>query len=338
MDIIPALSVYPDRLCIYSLYEGTCNIKKDSSFITSTLPASNIHDGNISSKSRKKIQSAIDLLLYIANDKTVIDNFTGNKFLFKINFITLTLSSTQRHSDKFIKDNMLRQFLTEASQKFNLTNYLWRAEAQKNGNIHFHIVTDTFLPWLWIQSTWNRIQNKYGYIDIYACKMRQRYKNGFAFNPNDAYTKDYKTQFKRYKKAASDDFYKPNSTDVHSIKRIKNISSYLSKYCTKNPANLCAPVRSRSNSRYYAAPSPGKIRSIEGNLWNLSNSLSRFKPMREIIGSQLEKCIDYFKAHFPEKYKFYEYCSVIYISVNLWSKISNFPLTEMFNAHLQNFF
>jgi hypothetical protein len=88
--------------------------------------------------------------------------------------------------------------LIVAKRKWNLINYVWRAEPQANGNIHFHILSDVFIPHDELRIVWNRIQVKNGYIVPSAKKQN------------------------------------PNSTDIHSLKTIGNVAAYVSKYCTKN--------------------------------------------------------------------------------------------------------
>ena len=82
-------------------------------------------------------------------------------------FVTLTLSASQHHSDKWIKKNMLVLFLKRMQNKFGIVNYFWKAETQKNGNLHFHLILDTYIPMSYIQSNWNDIQRSHGYLDLY---------------------------------------------------------------------------------------------------------------------------------------------------------------------------
>ena len=53
-------------------------------------------------------------------------------------FITLTLSDVQAHTDDSIKEHMLQPFLYWLQRYYNCS-YVWKAETQINGNIHFHI-------------------------------------------------------------------------------------------------------------------------------------------------------------------------------------------------------
>lgn len=158
--------------------------------------------GFLSVNAKRKLQKAIEYLLYLSAEKRIY-NRTTKKFLrFKVAFITLTLSSEQKHTDDQIRKKLLHQLLVELKKNYNVENYVWKAEKQVNGNIHFHIVLDRFIPHQQLRSRWNRIQNKLGYIDAY----KQKHKG--------------KTN--------------PNSVDIHSLYNIKNVGSYLSKYMSKN--------------------------------------------------------------------------------------------------------
>lgn len=119
-------------------------------------------------------------------------------------FCTLTLPAKQMHTDGQLH-KMLNYFITESWQGYGgkrFSYYFWRAERQKNGNIHYHVVFDAFIDWQHIQAKWNKILDRYGYIEAYN-------KN----NPGGSGT--------------------PNSTDIHALKKIDDVASYVIKYCTK---------------------------------------------------------------------------------------------------------
>lgn len=82
-------------------------------------------------------------------------------------FVTLTLSGTQRHDDRWIKKNMLELWLKRMQNKYGVENYFWKAESQKNGNLHFHVITDVYIPFTFVQSNWNEIQRSHGYLNGY---------------------------------------------------------------------------------------------------------------------------------------------------------------------------
>jgi len=96
-----------------------------------------------------------------------VNHKTKSKDRRSLIFITLTLSSAQRHDDRWIKKNMLELFIKRMQSKFGIENYFWKAEAQKNGNLHFHLITDVYIPMTFIQSNWNEVQRSHGYLDHY---------------------------------------------------------------------------------------------------------------------------------------------------------------------------
>jgi hypothetical protein len=88
--------------------------------------------------------------------------------------ITLTLSDIQKHDDNYIKRYMLGRFISVAQKKYGIRYYFWRAEAQRNGNIHFHLVIDKYFSRTDIQKEWNAIQKDYGYLK----NFEQKFKHG----------------------------------------------------------------------------------------------------------------------------------------------------------------
>ncbi len=88
----------------------------------------------------------------------------------KTTFVTLTLPSRQVHDDNEIKRKMLDYFIKIAVRKWDVKHYFWRAEPQSNGNIHFHLLFDSFIDWKLIRGNWNRILKRFGYIEAYRKK------------------------------------------------------------------------------------------------------------------------------------------------------------------------
>jgi hypothetical protein len=125
---------------------------------------------------------------------------------FYLCFVTLTLPAKQVHSDLEIKRECLNKFLIYAKRKLKVKNFIWKAEPQKNGNIHFHIIFDRFCDWRKIRAIWNNILKPLGYVDTFARKHGH-----------------------------SD----PNSVDVMSMEKDKSgkpirfIGAYMAKYMSK---------------------------------------------------------------------------------------------------------
>lgn len=193
----------------------------------------NLHHGKISKTASKKIHKAISYLTHIVPKKRYFSPTGLNSRSFLLNFITLTLSSTQIHSDNEIKSSLLEPFLQQLRQKWHCTSYIWRAEKQKNGNIHFHIITDRFIPWNELRNVWNNIQERRGYITRYRDSMLAYHKEGFKVREDLTPEWSVKAQYKAWKEGLHSDWFNPNSTDVHKICYLIYVASYLAKYVTK---------------------------------------------------------------------------------------------------------
>ena len=89
-------------------------------------------------------------------------------------FFTLTLPSKQLHTDNEIKRQVLNRFITTCQRKGLFDQWFWRAEKQKNGNIHFHFLIDTYFDKKQLQSVWNTCLEPLGYIDEFEKKYNHR--------------------------------------------------------------------------------------------------------------------------------------------------------------------
>jgi hypothetical protein len=131
-------------------------------------------------------------------------------------FLTLTLPSPQIHCDKIITREALGSLIQKLKRKFYINNYIWKAEIQKNGNIHYHILTDKFIPHLMLRDHWNDCLQLLGYVSEFE---------------------------KRWGHSA------PNSTDIHALRKIRNINAYIGKYMSKSETirPLCGHTWGRSD-------------------------------------------------------------------------------------------
>lgn len=297
----------------------------------------NSTNGEISRKARRRISTAIDWMLYLSTDKKFYSPKHKRTFNFKLNFITLTLSSKQRHSDQVIKNRLLNQFLLEIKLNHNVKRYLWRAEAQSNGNIHFHVITDKFIPWSTLRKCWNRIQNKLGYVDAYRCEMLEYYKDGFKVREGLVKTWNVQSQKRAYKAGLRGNWSNPNSTDVHSIYKIRNLSAYLSKYFTKEGKTKLKPTGA---ARKYVTQQGAErnvftvkcvervplFRPIDGKLWGLSHSLSKLGGIILEMSSNINDELTLLYNKYKSKFKFFDYYTIFYAPIKKWLN-SSLPCT-----------
>jgi hypothetical protein len=254
----------------------------------------NYHQGRLSCIAKRKISRAIAYLIYMAVPKRVRNPFNGRYFTFKVNFITLSLASKQIHSDQVIKSKLLEQFFYEAKKRWNVENYVCRAEKQKNGRIHFHIITDVFIPYNELRNVWNRIQGKLGYVAGYRRDRLKEHEHGFHYVPKyaeywhhknkpKAYKWDNK-QLKAYHVGNQTGWDNPNSVDVHKVHHIRNIKAYLIKELTKNEEYTEEQKRMFNNLPVEEQLKIREEQFVSGRLWSCSRSLT------SLTGGQMEMC------------------------------------------------
>lgn len=297
-EFVQVCSIHPSKINIfyeripdgirktYSRFENETSPVDSSKF--SFLNSTRKSNGQLSVNAKRKMSRAIEYLVTLAQPKKVHEKLTGKTINFKLAFITLTLPSAQIHTDSEIINKCLNQFLVECRKYHNVKNYVWRAEKQENGNIHFHLLIDKFIPWYMMRNSWNRILNKLGYVD------RFQEKHGHS---------------------------QPNSTDIHSTKRVKNIQAYLMKYMSKSEQNT----------------------NQSGRIWSCNQELSNVKGCQLYIDrevhEELQKIIEHCKPRIFESQYFSVYCiklkDVFKYSREILFKYFSDYLIETFNFNAQ---
>ena len=262
------------------------------------------HNFKISENAFRNIKSKINWLHYLSKPKSVTTYNGKSIYNFKCAFITLTLPSKQKECTADITSKYFNQLLTELRQRTKMNNYVWRLEFQKNGNVHYHIITDTYLDYFFIRDIWNRILSKGGYINDYQSKFinlnLSQYNN--LVNPDNKI--EFKYIAKRYALGKKHNWSKPNSVDVKSVNNNQSIASYLSKYFAKDSKHdtIKNEFDNEENSKNL-------------RLWFCSRSLSKLKAV-----SNFCEAVDYSASAIVDgvnkvKKLIYRYATVYYFSI-----------------------
>jgi hypothetical protein len=185
------------------------------------------------------------------------------------------LPSKQQHPDTEIINTCLNSLLLELKKYYSVKNYVWRAEKQKNGNLHFHILIDKFVYWSELRERWNRIINKLEYVDSYRNFLKEFHKSGFKVRADLLKNWDEQAQRLAYQKGKSNDFANPNSVDIHSTKKIRNIRKYLTKYMTKNEQ------KEQESQRL-----DNEFKQQTGRIWGCNHELSNIEGYRTDIDNE----------------------------------------------------
>ena len=239
----PVMQVRTWGLLVYERKEWHYKPKKDRTPLNTTNHHSNKYttdspnnqySGSLTPFAKRKLKRAIQLLVASSKDKEAPNFKTGGTFKFKVNFITLTLPAPQGNiSDKELKSQCLDPWIKRMRRQLKLNNYVWRAERQENGNLHFHFITDTYLHYQKIRDNWNEVLNKFNFINEFEAKHGHR---------------------------------NPNSTDVHAVWKVKNLTQYFIKYMSKETPNGM---------------------TIEGKLWDCSKALKTKENCESLLETEV---------------------------------------------------
>lgn len=318
--VVKKASIRPSKIVFYDQFlpvqqrEKIDHSKLDKSVVKDLVamgvavrvqPECNKHNFEISVKASSRIKEKVTWLYELARNKTVTTSSGKKLFSFKMNFITLTLPATQEHTTAEITAVCLNQFLTECKTKFNLQNYVWRLEFQKNGNAHYHIATDTYIDYSDCKLIWNRCLQKLNYVARYQEKM-----HGMTFSEYvSIYSQNGKTPFnvlrERFGRGTATRWASPNTVDVRAVSNAKNIAFYISKYITKKSEIALNPIVTQRE------PMDSNLR-----LWFCSRSLSALDKI-EVFIEEYDHLIDSCIGGLSSIRKYlYDYCQVWYFNAS----------------------
>lgn len=209
------------------------------------------YTGDMSTKAVSKVKK------YVTNWVTALNAQNGQPFAQmeaqakRLRFVTLTLPASQRHSDNELKRVFSTWFMVLLKRRYGVESYLWRAETQKSGGLHFHVLIDRPVPHLALRRIWNSCIEPLGYIQRYRENQEAWHSNGFRARPELFKQWDIRKQKAAYLHGKETNWAQPNTTDIHALQNVKNVVSYVVKYVSKN-----SPTR-----------------KVEGRLWGCSDDL-----------------------------------------------------------------
>jgi hypothetical protein len=323
---IPVVQVRPNMIMIYpyTLWpSGYAPGRRESAFgsydndqsVSNDLfEGKTAYSGQLTSHSRKRLQKCINLLVAIAKPKRVAPPIVTKAFTFSVNFITLTLPAAQGSvTDKELKKGCLDPWIKSMKRKHQMKSYVWRAERQFNGNVHFHIISDAYLPQDDVRNDWNRQLSKFHFIDKFAEKH------------------NYKT---------------PNSTDVHAIHKIDNLAAYMVKYMSKDSSTHLTelnaklqqqgkePIQPEKHDFRKVIDQPKWDTPINGKVWDCSENL-KAKDRCEVeadssIRQEVNEIVHEKKLRFINT----EHCTIIFSGKSKMQSLLKGELLKLYLSYL----
>jgi len=278
---VPVVTVHPTKIIVHQ--EQVLGNRKAKQLEThKTNFQDNSHKGKISKKARKKISTALDYMMYLAKPKVIPEGYRGQGLKFKICFVTLDLPSRQVHTDGQIISLVMEPMLNYFRKHYHVTNYIWRAEKQKNGNLHFHVILDKFIDKYELRRAWNKYLQNLGYVTAYKKNQLDWHNNGFTVRKKLLKHWPEQAQREAYLQGMKEDWNNPNTTDIHSTKRIKNLKKYLCKYLTKSRNEKILEEEINNSST-------NDLLTISGRLWACSESLSNIKGAKTDYTTEIDQ-------------------------------------------------
>lgn len=152
------------------------------------------YSGTLTKGALSRLKCALDVMLLVIPERNVFNTVTNREQLFRCSFITLTHSCADLVPYD-VSYNLLSLFLKWLKRSKGCQMYIWKLELQQRGQIHYHVLCDSFVHWTEVREKWNRLQASAGLI-----------LSGMN----------------------------PNSTDIHSLYKVGDVGSYISKYISKD--------------------------------------------------------------------------------------------------------
>ena len=284
----------------------------------------NWHNYLISDNAFRTLRKKMTWLYYLSKPRHIVTYNRKNIYSFKMCFLTLTLSSSQVHPTSVINKELLNQFLTEVRQRTKMTNYIWRLEFQANGNVHYHLATDTYLDYYFVKEIWNRLQSKLGYVQPYTQKHKKMSLSDYVSEySNDK--NDFSVLAKRYAKGKKDNWESPPSVDVKSVISGKSITNYISKYFAKNDESKCAcnELDNYENSK-----------SVR--LWFCSRSLSKLNTLCHYVNEVDFDVKSLFDGLIKIRKVFLKYTTVFYFDIKNITGFSRVFLEKLLKQYAKS--
>src|SRR4029078_2055649 len=163
------------------------------------------YSGQLTKGASKRLTKCIDLLVQCIKPKRIFNEVSQKTQLHKLSFITLTISSQVPVTPREAYNQVFKHFLQWLRRTMKVTTYIWKIELQKRNQPHYHITTPSFIHYQKIRDKWNNLQRSVGWLDAYEQKTGH-----------------------------SD----PNSTDIHEVNHVKDLSGYLKKEFAKSVQNI----------------------------------------------------------------------------------------------------
>lgn len=232
------------RSTMLVLYDEWTGAKKRITGDKKNFKAKSTYSGSLSSHAKKRLTKAIELLVMSAKEQLIYNRTSMKEYKHRLSFITLTIPATEKITGKESYQLLLKPFIKQFQRKGFFKTYVWKAELQKRGQLHYHITTHSYIEKEIIREAWNNL--------LRSANLLNGHEN-------------------------------PPSTEIKEVRAIKDLASYLIKYISKESEDViggkvwgCSdnlkgvkyfsePMDSKMDSRIREYVSKGKCKVVRGD-------------------------------------------------------------------------
>ena len=239
---------------------------------------------HLSSNSQSRIINAVESLIEMSIRKKVYELDSKKWYSFKVGFMTLTIPEKQKHTDIEFHYKVFAPFIRVLKNKYDLGEFVWKAEAQDNGNLHYHLTINVFIHHADIKKEWNKQLEKAGY--------------------------NFKTEGHRNA-----------TTQIKATKNIKNLANYLCGYLSKkdfvkkkykkitDTKMIDGTMQCELPPDYYHNQAKYLKRIINMKLWSCSTNLLKCRDVAQYSQAEDHNIFDEIKRNWDRK-KIFDFCEV----------------------------
>jgi hypothetical protein len=305
---IPTLSIASDRITLH-WQRPEHKRRSHSQLSTEKNLTRGKFNGYISRGTKSRVRKMLDSWMSGVNYYRMFRKRKYDKSPAYMTFVTLTLSDVQSHGDNELKRKLLMPFIQHLKRQHGVRFYFWRAEAQKNGNIHFHLIVDKYIYSGDLQYHWNRHQKELGYMDRYMEETGS---------------------------------FEAPSTHIKKCPKDQKLINYVMKYVGKNPSKISAfrvKEGKREKVRVYVDEVTNengerefvRVRMINGRIWGCSDELRELVSHKVVLNQEWYELLE--RATGRDKFRQWESDHCI-----MWFGDVNEVLKEMNSALYYNYF
>jgi hypothetical protein len=131
------------------------------------------YSGYLTAGAKKRLTRAIFILCSMVKRRLVVNPCTGRLHHHHLSFITLTVAGGNTLlTGKEGYSKLLGPFLQWLRRSKDVNTYIWKAELQENGQLHYHITLPNLIHHREIRAKWNELQREAGLLEAHYKKFK----------------------------------------------------------------------------------------------------------------------------------------------------------------------